>query len=87
MVDLTEMGHRAREASRFLAQASTETKNAVLCAIAAALDSHADSILAANRTDLEEGRKAGELGGFEFHSVSPLVEAPGRRRRRRPQNA
>ena len=59
MVNLIDMGQRAREASRFLATASTETKNAVLLAMADALDASAASILAANRVDLDAGRESG----------------------------
>ncbi len=59
MVNLTEMGQRAREASRFLARASTSEKNAILLAMADALDANAETILAANRIDLDAGRASG----------------------------
>jgi glutamate-5-semialdehyde dehydrogenase len=52
---------RARAASRQLARTDTATKNAALRAIAAALRSRADEILAANALDLAAGREA-EIG-------------------------
>src|SRR4051812_3926885 len=59
MINLNDMGQRARRAARTLALAPTERKNAALEAIAAALLEHADTILAANAIDLEQGRAAG----------------------------
>jgi glutamate-5-semialdehyde dehydrogenase len=59
MVNLVEMGQRARQAARQLALTSTEQKNATLHAIADALEAHRDDILAANRVDLEAGRANG----------------------------
>ena len=59
MVNLVEMGQRAKVAARQLAQASTEQKNATLHAIADALEAHRDDILAANRADLDAGRANG----------------------------
>jgi glutamate-5-semialdehyde dehydrogenase len=44
---------RAREASARLAQLSTEEKNELLLAIAGAIESQSESILAANREDME----------------------------------
>src|SRR5438132_14347832 len=44
---------RAREAASKLAQLCTEEKNALLLAIADAIESEAASILAANRDDME----------------------------------
>jgi glutamate-5-semialdehyde dehydrogenase len=58
-MDLREMGQRARTASHTLARATTEQKNAALMAIAAALDTNAEAILAENCLDLEEGQQAG----------------------------
>ena len=59
MVNLVEMGQRARAAARRLAQTPTEHKNAALLTMAAALEAQADEILEANRLDLEDGRANG----------------------------
>ncbi len=64
MVNMREMGQRARAASRQLARATTEQKNAVLMAMADALDANAATILEANRLDLEEGRANGMSAGL-----------------------
>ncbi len=56
MIDMLEMGKTARRAARQLARASTAQKNAALLAIAACLESEADSILAANDLDLADAR-------------------------------
>jgi len=59
MLDLNDMGARARRAARALALAPTDRKNAALEAIAAALLEHAGEVLAANAIDVERGRAAG----------------------------
>ncbi len=59
MIDLKEMGAAAREASRQIARASTETKNRALLAIANGLASGESDILAANQHDAEAAREAG----------------------------
>jgi glutamate-5-semialdehyde dehydrogenase len=59
MLNLTEMGQRARAASYTLANTTSDHKNAVLLAIAAALEANAETILAANRADLDDARAAG----------------------------
>ncbi len=59
MLDLTDMGKRARTASYELARTSTEHKNAVLMALADALEANAETILTANRQDLDDARAAG----------------------------
>jgi glutamate-5-semialdehyde dehydrogenase len=59
MLNLTDMGKRARIASYELAKASTAQKNAVILAIADALEANTETILAANRQDLEDARAAG----------------------------
>jgi glutamate-5-semialdehyde dehydrogenase len=59
VIDLDDMGQRARRAARTLALASTEQKNAALHAIAAALAEGGAEVLAANQGDLERGRAAG----------------------------
>jgi glutamate-5-semialdehyde dehydrogenase len=52
---------RAREATAKLALLSTEEKNALLLAIADAIESNAQSILAANEQDLESSGLAGAM--------------------------
>src|SRR6266540_5096204 len=59
MLDLNDMGARARRAARALALTPTDRKNAALEAIAAALLEHAGEVLAANAIDVERGRAAG----------------------------
>lgn len=58
MTAMEQMGARAKEAARALAVAGAG-KDEALEAIARALVLHCDKILAANRIDLEEGKKAG----------------------------
>lgn len=58
-IDLNQMGQAARTASRKLGRASTEQRNAVLYAIADALDSKSERILAANQQDIEDGKANG----------------------------
>ncbi|MCY4466104.1 MAG: glutamate-5-semialdehyde dehydrogenase [Chloroflexi bacterium] len=52
-VDLQAMGQSARTAAAALAQKSTQEKNAALLAIADALETRTDEILAANQRDLD----------------------------------
>ncbi len=52
---------RAREASAKLAQLSTEQKNALLLAIANAVEAHEKNILAANRADIEHSGLEGAM--------------------------
>ncbi|MBI5670204.1 MAG: glutamate-5-semialdehyde dehydrogenase [Chloroflexi bacterium] len=59
MIDLHDMGKRARAAALHLARATTEQKNAALGAMADALEANAETILAANRLDLDDGRANG----------------------------
>ena len=56
---LVEMGKKARSASRKLAQATTEQKNAALLKIADCLWSDRQEILSANQEDVSAGRQAG----------------------------
>ena len=58
MKKIEEMGLRAKKASRVLANAG-ELKNNALKAIADALVSHSAEIIAANKTDLENGKANG----------------------------
>src|SRR6202451_4865323 len=52
---------RAREAAAKLAQLSTEEKNRLLLAIADAIETEAESILAANREDMESSGLEGAM--------------------------
>ena len=56
---MRDLGVRARAASRPLAGASTESKNAALVAIADSIGNRAEEIRAANRQDLDRGRSGG----------------------------
>ncbi len=58
------MGLRAKAASQALAIASTETKNAALEAMAAAILARSADILAANRQDLERAEGSGLSASF-----------------------
>lgn len=53
MLELKEMGVRARQAARTLATAGEAEKNAALEAVAAALEAHTPAILEANRQDVQ----------------------------------
>jgi glutamate-5-semialdehyde dehydrogenase len=59
MLNLPELGARAKTAAQSLASATTDHKNAALHAIAASLEANAETILDANRLDLEDARAAG----------------------------
>lgn len=59
MIDLIDMGKRAKAASVELARATTEQKNKALIAIADALQTNADLILEKNRIDLEAAHANG----------------------------
>src|SRR5450432_1518108 len=52
---------RAREASARLAQLSTAQKNAILMVMASALEANSESIIEANRKDLESSGLAGPM--------------------------
>jgi glutamate-5-semialdehyde dehydrogenase len=56
---VTELGRRAKAASRVLATASTDAKNSALVAAADVLIERASEILSANREDLEAAAAAG----------------------------
>ena len=56
---ITDMGERAKRASRLLAVADTASKNAWLSAMADALEACQDTILAANAEDMAEAKKNG----------------------------
>ncbi len=57
------IGRQAKSAARILALAPSARKNAALAAMAAAIRSHTEDILAANVQDLAEG-KSGATGAF-----------------------
>lgn len=61
---LEQLGKNAKKAAGALTVADTQTKNAALFEISKALISRADEIIAANHTDLENGRKAGLNDGL-----------------------
>ncbi len=54
----------ARQAARGLAQATTAQKNAALAAIADAIESGVDQVVAANQIDLDRGRESGLTEGL-----------------------
>ncbi|OBU87737.1 glutamate-5-semialdehyde dehydrogenase [Chromobacterium subtsugae] len=56
---MQQLGKAARKASRLLARADTQQKNAALLAIADAIVRDQDLLLAANRRDLDAARRAG----------------------------
>lgn len=56
---MKEIGMKALAAKDFLATITTDEKNKALLAIAKALRESSETIIAANRTDLENGRKNG----------------------------
>lgn len=56
---MTEVGQRARAASRLIGRAETNSKNAALLAIASAIETATASLLEANRKDLDAGRAQG----------------------------
>jgi glutamate-5-semialdehyde dehydrogenase len=62
VVNLTEIGQRAKAAARKLATLSTDVKNAALLAMADALVAHQDEILRANQHDMQASRDAGLTG-------------------------
>ena len=53
VIDMEAMGKRARTASYALAALTTEQKNDALLAIADALETNTESILAANQRDID----------------------------------
>ncbi|HEY4318713.1 MAG TPA: glutamate-5-semialdehyde dehydrogenase [Herbaspirillum sp.] len=56
---MTEIGQRARAASRAMARADTAAKNRALTLIAAAIRRDADALRSANKQDLDAARAAG----------------------------
>jgi glutamate-5-semialdehyde dehydrogenase len=56
---MAQLGQQARAASRVLARAQTNQKNAALMGIAEAIEQQRDALLEANQQDLEAGRAKG----------------------------
>ncbi len=71
---MADLGRRARAASRLLARASTSAKDRALLAIAEAIESERDALMAANRQDLE----AGAAKGLDAALLDRLELTPGR---------
>jgi glutamate-5-semialdehyde dehydrogenase len=61
---MTDLGRRARAASRAMARASTAAKNAALHAIADAIEGDRDMLKAANARDLVRAREKGHDAAF-----------------------
>jgi glutamate-5-semialdehyde dehydrogenase len=74
MTEVAQRARRAREASRELALATRSTKDAALHAMADALETAADSVLAANADDVRRAEDA----GVEGHMVDRLRLTPER---------
>ncbi|MGD1887933.1 MAG: glutamate-5-semialdehyde dehydrogenase [Cohaesibacteraceae bacterium] len=62
---MQDMGNRARKAARDIAQASTDTKNAALAAIAAGIRARTDDVLAANARDLAGMRQRDVTSAYQ----------------------
>lgn len=58
-VYLNNIGQNAKDASKVLATASSETKNKALAAMAKALEDNSDKIIESNKADIENGSDAG----------------------------
>jgi glutamate-5-semialdehyde dehydrogenase len=71
---MSEVGRRARVASRAMARASTRAKNAALGAIASDLDASRERLAQANAADLE----AGAAKGLDAALLDRLELTPGR---------
>ena len=56
---MQSVGIAARQASRDLARASSDSKNNALISIAKQLDANRSAVLAANKADMDNGRKNG----------------------------
>ncbi|WP_262030555.1 glutamate-5-semialdehyde dehydrogenase [Microvirga sp. Mcv34] len=71
---MADLGRRARAASRRVALAGAEDKNAALRAMAACIRTRADAILAANAEDLADAKAKGQTSAF----IDRLVLNPER---------
>jgi len=56
---MQDVGRRARAAARAMSRAGTQAKNDALLAMAEAMERDFDSLLAANKKDIEAGKRAG----------------------------
>lgn len=56
---MQNVGQRARAASRLVAKAESGVKNAALAAMASSIEASADSLLKANRRDMQAGKESG----------------------------
>ena len=56
---MQSVGIAARQASRDLARASSDSKNTALISIAKQLDANRSAVLAANKVDIDNGRNNG----------------------------
>jgi len=61
---MTDLGRRARVASRAMARASTAAKNAALVAVATAIERERETLKAANARDLARAREKGHDAAF-----------------------
>jgi len=61
---MTDLGRRARAASRAMARASTAAKNAALVAVANAIEREREALKAANARDLARAREKGHDAAF-----------------------
>ncbi|MEZ2352799.1 glutamate-5-semialdehyde dehydrogenase [Caballeronia sp. RCC_10] len=61
---MTDLGRRARVASRAMARASTAAKNAALVAVATAMERERETLKAANARDLARAREKGHDAAF-----------------------
>ena len=61
---VSELGKRAKATQSFLSMATTDDKNKALRAIAISLIENQDKIIAANKTDLENGKASGLSSGM-----------------------
>ena len=71
---MTELGRQARDASRLLAAASTNTKNQALLAMAEEIDHSRDRLIAANRKDLDAGAAKGLAAALLDKDLTDAVE-------------
>ena len=73
---VTELGRRARAATRILGTASTAAKDAALLAAADVLEERTAEVLAANRADLEAAARGGMEPGPSTGCASPRPASP-----------
>ena len=71
---ILELGKKAKEASKKLAIIDTNTKNAVLTAVAKALIEKRELIKAENKKDLEYVKEKGKITNREYQDISKISE-------------